>query len=277
MTAPRATNPTRAIDMTMTKPLIPHYRRYLITAIGFLLAGGATMLLGCGDDSTAEATHYHTPDELAASHILVAYQGARNCPAGLTRTREKAHERARRIAVLLRTGRGDLGDYARRKSDDPTAVRNSGNLGSFRLGELEPALEEALLALEVGEIGGPVETSNGWHVIRRDPVRVVRIHHLLVAYRDANQACDDVERDRPEAARLARAIYHKATCDHVDLCDLTEQFSDDSENRLVCGDLGWIEPGLLERDVEQAIFELQPGQVTRVLESGYGFHIFWRE
>ena len=277
MTAPRATNPTRSIDMTMAKPLKLDQRCYLLAAVGLLLAGSTTMLLGCRDDSTAEATVHHTPDELAASHILVTYQGARNCPAGLDRTREQAHERARRIAVLLRTGRGDLGDYARRNSDDPTAIRNSGKLGHFRLGELEPALEEALLALAVGEIGGPVETSNGWHVIRRDPVRVVRIHHLLVAYRDANQACDDVERDRQEAARLARALYHKATCDHVDLCALTEQFSDDSENRLVCGDLGWIEPGLLERDVEQAIVELQPGQVTPVLESGYGFHIFWRE
>ena len=261
----------------MAKPLNFNQRCYLLTAIGLLLAGSATMLLGCRNDSTAEATSRHTPDELAASHILVAYQGARNCPAGLTRTREQAHERARRIAVLLRTGRGDLGDYARRNSDDPAAVRNSGNLGNFHLGELEPALEEALLALALGEIGGPVETSNGWHVIRRDPVRVVRIHHLLVAYRDANQAAADIDRDRPEAARLARALYHKVTCNHVDLCDLTEQFSDDPENRLVCGDLGWIEPGLLERNVEKAIFELQPGEVTPVLESGYGFHIFWRE
>jgi len=261
----------------MAKPLILNNRRWLLVAVSLLLAGSATMLLGCRTESTAQADAFRGPDELAASHILVAYQGTRNCPASLARTSEQARERARRIAVLLRTGRGDFGDYARRNSDDPTAVRNSGNLGHFHLGELEPDLEEALLALDVGEIGGPVETAHGWHVIRRDPVRVVRIHHLLVAYRDANQAADDIERGRHEAARLARALYHKVTCDNVDLCDLTEQFSDDPENRLVCGDLGWIEPGLLERNVEKAIFELQPGQVTPVLESGYGFHIFWRE
>ena len=262
----------------MTSPLKIDLRSGWLLAVGLLLAGGVSVLLGCQQDSTAQADDTYDPaTELAVSHVLVAFEGTRNCSPGLTRTREQARERARRIAVLLRTGRGDLGDYARRNSDDPTAVRNSGNLGNFRPGELEPALEKVLRTLAVGEIGGPVETPYGWHVVRRDSVRVVRIHHLLVTYRGANQAPDDIKRSRQEAARLARAIYRKATCDNVDLCGLTEQFSDDPDNRLVCGDLGWIEPGLLEPDVEQEIFGLQPGQVTPVLESGYGFHIFWRE
>jgi peptidyl-prolyl cis-trans isomerase SurA len=261
----------------MSAPLIDTRRRRLHALASLVLAGGAVLLVGCDRGPADEEVRQPPPAELAASHILVAYAGAQDVPVGLIRSREEAHERARRIAILLRTGRGELPDMARRYSDDPTAERNHGYLGSFARGELEPVLEKAVLALDVGEIGGPVESPHGWHVIRREPVRIVRIHHLLIAHRDAAQASRGVDRSRDEAARIARALYRKIVCDHVDLCDLTERFSDDPENRLVCGDLGWIEPGLLEPEVEEAVFALKPGEVSPVIESDYGFHLFWRD
>ena len=265
----------------MTAPLDDLRHRRLLTAASLLLAGGALLLAGCDRETTADTTADGAREApravLAASHILVAFEGTVGSTAGKDRTREEAHDRARLIAVHLRTGRGELPDMAQRYSDDATVERNHGYLGSFARGELEPGVEEALLALEVGAIGGPVESPHGWHVIRREPLRIVRIHHLLVAHRDANQVSRSADRDRAEAARIARALHRKVVCDHVDLCDLTEQFSDDPENRLVCGDLGWIEPGLLEPEVEKTVFGLQPGEVSPVIESDYGFHLFWRD
>jgi len=261
-----------------TPPLKARTRARSLALAGLLLAGGGLVLGGCeSGPEQSEPPRRDPPAELSASHVLVSYQGAEHSPAGVTRSREEAHERARRIAILLRTGNGELAALARRYSDDPSAARNEGYLGSFARGELEPELEKALLALDVGEIGGPVETPLGWHVIRREPLRIVRIHHLLIAHRDANQVSSGVTRDRDEAARIARALHRKVVCDGADLCDLTARFSDDPENRLVCGDLGWIEPGLLRPEVEKAVFALQPGEVSPVIESDYGFHIFWRE
>ena len=257
-------------------------------ALGGLALGAMLLAAGCDDGpgqvDAATATvagapahdHPHRP-ELAASHILVAFTGTVDCPAGLRRSREDAEVRARRIAVMLRTGHGDLAAMARRYSDDPTAMRNEGYLGSFGRGELAPAFERTVAALRPGEIGGPVETPYGWHVVRREPLRTVRIHHLLVAHRDARRAAPDVDRDREDARRLAFALHRKLTCEGADACDLTARFSDDPENRLVCGDLGWIEPGLLKADVEHQVFALEPGEVSRIVETDYGFHIFWRD
>ncbi len=232
------------------------------------LGGG---LAGMGDASLAVAA-----DEIAASHILVAWVGVRDCPPGVVRTKEEAEERARRIALLLRTDRGDLGDLARRYSDDPTAPRNAGYLGVFRRGEMQAALGELVSSLDEGEIGGPVATPYGWHVVRREPIPKVRLHHLLVAYRGALDADRRVQREPAEAARIAAALQARLSQPGVDACGLAATFSDDPENRHVCGDLGWIEPGFLEPVVERAIFALRPGEVSPVVETVYGFHIFWR-
>lgn len=243
-----------------------------------LLAGGLLTLGACGQrtDDAGRADDAAQADEIAASHILVAWTGVRDCPADLQRTRQDAEERARRLAFLLRTGRGELSDLARRYSDDPTAQRNGGYLGVFRPGEMQEPLAGLVASLAEGEIGGPVATPFGWHVVRREPVRKVRLHHVLVAHRDALGADPRVERDQAEAARIAEALRVKLSRPGVDHCAVAATFSDDPENRHVCGDLGWIEPGLLEPEVEEAIFALQPGEVSAVVETIYGYHIFWR-
>jgi peptidyl-prolyl cis-trans isomerase SurA len=252
----------------------PHCCR--LVAAGLLLAGTAALVAGCRQEDPTDVGEDHQP-EVAASQILVAWTGARDCPAGVVRSHAEAEERARRIAVLLRTGRGDIADIARRYSDDATAQRNGGYLGSFRRGELDPAFENLVLSLDEGQVGGPVETPYGFHIVRREPVRRVRVHHLLIAHRDAVHAPPGVTRDRDEAAQIAIALQVKISRHEADLCVLAEQFSDDPRNRRECGDLGWVEPGLLKPEVEKKVFSLAPGEVSPVVESEYGFHLFWRD
>ena len=244
-----------------------------------VLVGLVVLLSGCRD-TAEQAGAAGTPDPrpiLAMSHVLVSYSGLESAPTGLSRSREEARERARRIALLLRTDRGDLADLARRYSDDPTAAHNAGYLGIFREGDLAPAIEAMVCSLEVGQIGGPLETAHGFHVVCREPVRRLKIHHLLVTHRDAALADRHVRRDRTEAARIARALRKKAAAGDADLCELVIRFSDDQENRRHCGRLGWVEPGMLAPTAERAVFSLQPGEISEVVESEYGFHIFWRD
>ncbi len=259
--------------------------RHLATlAPGLLILGGALLLAACTEEqagvrggrpatSSPLATSGH---DVAASHILVAWTGTREAPTGLDRTRAEAEERARRIAVILRTGRSDLPDMARRYSDDPAAVRNAGYLGVFAPADVDPAVAAAVCSLEVGAIAGPVESPYGFHVIRREPIRRVHIHHVLVAYRGAVHA-DAVRRTRGEARRIAGALQRKLAAAESAPCEVAARFSDDPQNRHECGDLGWVEPGMLEPAIEQAVFALEPGECTSVLESEYGFHVFWRE
>ena len=95
-------------------------------------------------------------EQFHASHILVE-------------TREEAEE------VLKRLEAGEaFEDLAAELSTDPGSKENGGDLGWFPLGRMVPEFEEAVQALQPGEISGIVETQFGYHIIRlgeRDPNR----------------------------------------------------------------------------------------------------------
>lgn len=253
-------------------------RRILLpTALMLALASLTGAMSGCRDDEAPAAAARPPAEEAAASHILIAWAGCRNAPPSVTRTREQALERARQLCVMLRTNRGDLATLARKYSDDATVARNGGYVGTFRRGDMDPLFEVTVFRLAPGDVSDPIETEYGWHVVRREAVRRARAHHILIAWREAAKAAAGVTRDRAEARAAADALRREATAPGADLCDLARRFSDDPHSRLDCGDLGWVEPGMLEKSVDAVLFDLQAGEVSPVVETSYGFHVFWRE
>ncbi len=101
---------------------------------------------------------------LRASHILV-----------------KTEEEARLIKSQVENG-ADFEDLARRTSLDETAFRG-GDLGFFQKGRFVPEFEEAVFAMKKGEIGGPVHSQFGYHVIKVTD----RLEPTLRQFRDVEE------------------------------------------------------------------------------------------
>lgn len=57
--------------------------------------------------------------------------------------------------------------------------------------------------------------------------------------------------------------------------EIAKQFTEDKvERKEKGGELGWFGKGVQPPEIEEAVFALQPGQISGVVESRYGFHIF---
>jgi len=97
--------------------------------------------------------------------VLIAYQGAMRADPAITRSKEEALARAREVQAKAKAGE-DFAALAQEYSDGPSAPRG-GLLGSFPRGQMVPAFDEAVFALEDGEISDVVETEFGYHIIKR--------------------------------------------------------------------------------------------------------------
>jgi parvulin-like peptidyl-prolyl isomerase len=107
---------------------------------------------------------------IAGAHILIAYQGAEKARATVTRSREEAEALASRLVEEARADPERFGALAQQHSDDVTGKRG-GDLGSWRRGSMPTAFDDTMASLEPGEVGGPVLTPFGYHVLfrRRSP------------------------------------------------------------------------------------------------------------
>lgn len=92
-------------------------------------------------------------DEYSASHILV-----------------KTEEEANKIYKEAHKNNEKFADFVK-DSLDAASKANGGSLGYFTKGKMIPDFENAVFALNKGEIGKPVKTEFGWHVIRLDDKR----------------------------------------------------------------------------------------------------------
>jgi len=114
---------------------------------------------------TNEARFRH-PEERQASHILIRADKAAP-EAEVNAARQKAEQ----LLAQLKTTPGDFARLAREHSQDPGSAARGGDLGSFRRGMMVPPFEEAVFALQKGELSGVVRTDFGFHVIKLTEIR----------------------------------------------------------------------------------------------------------
>ena len=96
-----------------------------------------------------------------ASHLLICYQGVRNCESDLKE--QEAEIRAQELK--LEATPENFADLVKQYSTEPGASETGGDLGWFGSGQMIRKFEETAFALEKGTISDPVKTDFGYHLI----------------------------------------------------------------------------------------------------------------
>lgn len=148
---------------------------------------------------------FMTAEERRAAHILITENDERSA--------EDAAALATELRERIESGE-TFAELAAEFSDDPVSAEDGGNLGWLEPGIIDPAFDDALFAMEVGEVSDPVESDFGWHVIRLDEVREPRGQTFDEA---RNEVLEEVRAERAEelyfdlSERLVDLVYADPT------------------------------------------------------------------
>lgn len=218
------------------------------------------------------------PFAISASHILIQYKGATKAKT----SRSKAEARRLAEKVLVKAKSGDaFRDLAREFSDAPDKA-GGGYLGIFRPWKQYPQFNEAVAAVGYDEVAPTiVETDLGFHVVKRE--KTIHIGHVLVIHKKARNAHMEITRNQDEARAEAERLRKQLAADGADWAAIARKSSDCALTKAIGGDLGYYGKGvktlmggrLLPRLVP-AVMGLDPGEVSKVNETEFGFHVVWR-
>lgn len=118
-------------------------------------------------------------ESVNASHILV-----------------DSEEKANSILADIRAGKISFEDAARQYSTCPSG-KQGGSLGDFARGQMVPEFDQAVFALQEGELTGPVKTQFGYHLIRMNK----KNEATPISYADIREElCQQVMQEKQQEA-----------------------------------------------------------------------------
>ncbi len=216
--------------------------------------------------------------EMAGSHILIAYKGAKRAKPDVTRTKAEALAFAKKLTAEIQKDPKKFADLAKKNSNGPSG-KKGGFLGSWRQGRMVPEFDKAIAKLKINEVSAePVETGFGYHVMKRMPLPPVHAgKHIMITYKGAMRAKPDVTRTKAEALALAKKIAAELKKDPKKFDEYLKKHSD-GPGKKMGGMLGKWKQGSRRMlpAFDEAIGKIKIGQISDPVETKFGIHVMMR-
>ena len=156
-------------------------------------------------------------------------------------------------------------------SGSALAVNNS-DLGWRNSEQLPDLFLKIVRTLTVGEVTRPIESQNGFHILRLNAKRgggsyvvdQIRARQILLV---ANEISDESETRQRLLQIRDRIIAGE------DFSDIARLRSADLRTRALGGDLGWLSPGDLVPELERVAAALPLGELSGPIRTQFGHHL----
>ena len=147
-----------------------------------------------------------------------------------------------------------------------------GYLGWRTEAELPSLFAEVVTGLKVGEIGSPLRSGAGFHILKLIDKRGNTVkfldqtlaRHILVQPSEI--------RTENQAEELINNIYERLTSGE-DFKQLARQYSEDPGTKMDGGELGWSNPGDYDPAFEQTLNATKIGELSKPVKSSFGWHV----
>lgn len=179
--------------------------------------------------------------------------------------KQAAVDRMTEVSERLAAG-GSFEELAREYSDDPSGA-TGGDLGTFGRGAMVPEFDDAVFAMNEGEVSGIIPTRFGFHIVEILEKGDTDVHARHILARVAPGPDDEVR------ARATAESLRQRVLDGEEFAELARLRSDDPATREEGGVLGWFSVENLAPSFRDVVTELSPGDVAEVTVGESGFYV----
>lgn len=117
-------------------------------------------------NETEMKAYYRKNPEIRSSHILIEFR-----PDATEEQRSAALKRSEEILKEVRASKRPFEELVKLYSDDNLSKANGGDIGFQSRVTVVPTYYEALLKIKKNDIGGPIRTLYGFHIVRVTDIR----------------------------------------------------------------------------------------------------------
>ena len=266
-------NATRAAIETWFEANKNHYETKPMIKLKYIMFSKDNVLKGVTVTDNAIASYYksHKKDyqvkeRRRVRHILIKVpQGADN--ATIAKKRKKALE----ILKLARGGK-DFARLAKEYSEDPGSAERGGDLGFFTKGMLVRPFENKVFSMKEGEVAGPVRTRFGFHIIKLERIEPARTRQL-------DQVKGEIEEKlkQQKAKDILWDIASKAYDKIIQFGGLETYVKTEDTKDIKIKETALFSkdnpPLGLDKDALNALFALEPGELSSLIEVPKGIII----
>lgn len=210
---------------------------------------------------------------------------------------EKAFAAARAeieaIAEQIKGGK-DFNELATSKSQDTGSAVKGGDLGAFARGAMVKPFEEIAFSSNVGQVSEPVRTQFGYHLIKVEEKIPEKVRSLDEVRAELIKEYQQQQADAKAAAAMEnirqKLLYKSDTLENQvkmsmgasrknkgDLPiffkgEITDDYSPEQKKILL--DEISADGSSVAAEIEEAVFSMEPGQVSDVIRTEKGYHLF---
>ena len=208
--------------------------------------------------------NFKNPKQIKARHILLKVS-----PDASESEETEIKEKALSLLKRLKNGE-DFAALAKKYSQDPAASKG-GDLGYSTRGQMVKPFEELAFSLKKGQIGGPVKTQFGWHIIRVDDIKDTTVKTFSEV---RNQIVTTIKNDISKEIAHERALTLMDQMPYdIDLATYAAQHGLTVKETDYFPKKGTI-PGLEEDErLTKSIFSLEKGETSEIIEHKNKFYI----
>ena len=202
--------------------------------------------------------------EVRASHLMIRPEQSGGD--------EAARQFTQALLDSIKAGLKTFEELVAVHSQDQFSKTKGGDIFYFTAGQLPYEFEDACYKTPKDSIYPEVvRTKFGYHIIKVTDIkpRIPRIHaaHILVSF--ANQ---DGQIDSAAAKARIDSVMARLKAGE-DFAELAKEYSDDTGTKDKGGDLGFFERRMMVQQFDEAAFNLEPGQISDIVETQFGYHI----